>query len=285
MQEFTLSNGAAVHDLPVVRTVKEKITRVTLPRVAAHTQWQQAVAGLSVPPDCLTSGSFTACSLINVRFFVRVRVLSPASVCPPLAFCERGRGRERTDRQTERERERQTDRQTDRQTERETDRERERQRHAHTHARARTQRSGDSQTVTARQTDRQKDTDTDTGGRTVTENGERKSRARKTRATREIVGCLTSQQQASVSQGRICSDNFTCCHTEIEVADPTFYLTQSQYTDTWPTSPSTDPITPGAWQGSHWSANFWVTGMTRPRKNPGASGIWTRDLPLSRRTP
>ena len=73
---------------------------------------------------------------------------------------------------------------------------------------------------------------------------------------RLFVGCLTSQQQASVSQGRICSDNFTCCHTEIEVADQTFYLTQSQYTDTGPTSPSTDPITPGAWQGSHWSANF-----------------------------
>ena len=71
-----------------------------------------------------------------------------------------------------------------------------------------------------------------------------------------LVGCLTSQQQASVSQGRICSDNFTCCHTEIEVADQTFYLIQSQYTDTGPTSPSADPITPGAWQGSHWSANF-----------------------------
>ena len=100
-----------------------------------------------------------------------------------------------------------------------------------------------------------------------------------------LVGCLTSQQQASVSQGRICSDNFTCCHTEIEYADPTFYFTQSQYTDTGPTSPSADPITPGAWQGSHWNANFQVTGMTRTRKNPGASGIRTRDLPLSRRTP
>ena len=100
-----------------------------------------------------------------------------------------------------------------------------------------------------------------------------------------LLACLTSQQQASVSQGRICSDNFTCCHTEIEVADPTFYLTQSQYTDTGPTSPSADPITPGAWQGSHWSANFEVTRMTRPRKNPGASGIRTRDLPLSRLTP
>ena len=71
-----------------------------------------------------------------------------------------------------------------------------------------------------------------------------------------LVGCLTSQLQASVSQGRICSDNFTCCHTEIEVADPTFYLTQSRYTDTGPTSPSADPMTPGAWQGSHWSAKF-----------------------------
>ena len=71
-----------------------------------------------------------------------------------------------------------------------------------------------------------------------------------------FVGCLTSQQHASVSQGRICSDNFTCCHTEIEAADQTFHLTQSQYTDTGPTSPSADPIMPGAWQGSHWSANL-----------------------------
>ena len=71
-----------------------------------------------------------------------------------------------------------------------------------------------------------------------------------------LVGCLTSQQHASASQGRICSDNSTCCHTEIEVPDQTVYFTQSQYTDTEPTSPSADPITPGAWQGSHWSANF-----------------------------
>ena len=96
-----------------------------------------------------------------------------------------------------------------------------------------------------------------------------------------FVGCLTSQQHASVSQGQICSDKFTCCHTEIEFADQTFYLTQSQYTDTGPTSPSADPITPGAWQGSHWNANFEVTGMTRPRKksrrkrdsNPGSSAL------------
>ena len=100
-----------------------------------------------------------------------------------------------------------------------------------------------------------------------------------------LVGCLTSQQQASVSQGQICSDNFTCCHTEIEAAHQMFYLTQSQYTDTGPTSLSTDPITPGAWQGSLWSANFWVTSMTPSRKNPDASGIRTQDLPLPRQTP
>ena len=35
-----------------------------------------------------------------------------------------------------------------------------------------------------------------------------------------LVGCLTSQQHASVSQGQISSDNSTCCHSEIElVAD------------------------------------------------------------------
>ena len=71
-----------------------------------------------------------------------------------------------------------------------------------------------------------------------------------------LVACLTFQQHAGVAQGRICSDNCTCCHTEIEDADQTFYHAQSQYTDTVPTSPSDDPLTPVAWQGSHWSANF-----------------------------
>ena len=95
-----------------------------------------------------------------------------------------------------------------------------------------------------------------------------------------FVGCLTSQQHASVSQGQICPGNFMCCHTEIEVADQTVYLTQSQYTDTGLTSPSADPVMPGTWQGSHWRANFDST-----RKNPVASRIRTPDLPLPRRTP
>ena len=96
-----------------------------------------------------------------------------------------------------------------------------------------------------------------------------------------LVGCLTSQQHASVSHGRICLDNFTCCHTEIQVADPTFYLTQAQYTDTGPTSPSADPITPGAWQGSHWSADFlshWYDSTPKKSRcnrdsNPGPSSL------------
>ena len=94
-----------------------------------------------------------------------------------------------------------------------------------------------------------------------------------------FVGCLTSQQHASVSQGQSCSDNCTCCHTEIQVADPTFHLTQSQYTNTGPTSPNTDPITPGVWQGGHWSANFEVTGMKKEKSsrkqdsNPGSSAL------------
>ena len=69
---------------------------------------------------------------------------------------------------------------------------------------------------------------------------------------------------------------FTCCHTKTEAKDRTFYLAQSQYTDTEPTSPNTDPIMPGAWQGSHWSANFEVTSMTRPGKNHVAAGFEPR---------
>ena len=79
-----------------------------------------------------------------------------------------------------------------------------------------------------------------------------------------LVGCLTSQQHACVSHGPICSDKFTSCHNEIEAADQTSYLAQSQYTDTGPVSPGTDPITPGAKQGSHWSAIFSITGMSPP---------------------
>ena len=68
-----------------------------------------------------------------------------------------------------------------------------------------------------------------------------------------------------------------CCHTETEVADQSFYLTRSQHTDTRPTS--ADPTTPGAWQGSHWSANFEVTVIIRPGIIPTPqAGIEPRTL-------
>ena len=57
-----------------------------------------------------------------------------------------------------------------------------------------------------------------------------------------------------------------CCHTEIEVADPAFYLAQSQYTDTGPISPTTDLTTPGVWQGGYRSWNR--TQICRPRGGP-----------------
>ena len=96
-----------------------------------------------------------------------------------------------------------------------------------------------------------------------------------------LVGCLTSQQHASVPQRRICSHHFTCCHTETEVADQASYLTQSQYTDTEPTSLSTDPYNVRRLAGKPLECQFLITGMTRP----GASGNRTPDLSLSRRTP
>ena len=86
----------------------------------------------------------------------------------------------------------------------------------------------------------------------------------------DVVVCWFHNVPATttVSQGPICSDKFTCCHSDIEVANQTFYLTQSQYTDTGLTSPSADPTIPGAWQGSHWCANCQVTGMTQSGKIP-----------------
>ena len=79
-----------------------------------------------------------------------------------------------------------------------------------------------------------------------------------------------------------CSHNCICCHTEIEVADQTFYLAQSQYTDTWPISPRADPITANTWQGSHWTVSLEVTGMAQSGKksqrlksesNPGSAAL------------
>ena len=77
------------------------------------------------------------------------------------------------------------------------------------------------------------------------------------------------QKYVSEPQEKVCLDNGACCHTEIEVADLALCLTQSQYTDTRPTSFSTDPTAPAAWRGSHWSTNVEVTGMIqRGKRSP-----------------
>ena len=90
-----------------------------------------------------------------------------------------------------------------------------------------------------------------------------------------------SRQHASVSQGPLCSDNCSCCRTEIENAVQTFCLTHSQYTDAKPTSPSADSITPGAGQGNDRTTNCSVTGMTRPReRSTSKAGIDPRSVGL-----
>ena len=89
-----------------------------------------------------------------------------------------------------------------------------------------------------------------------------------------LIACLASQQHVSVSQRQICADNCTLCHTETEAADPTCYLAKSQCTDIGPTSPCAGTITPGTWQGNHWSPHSYVTDMTLPCKIPvGKAGI------------
>ena len=85
------------------------------------------------------------------------------------------------------------------------------------------------------------------------------------------------QQDASVSQGRICSGSCTCCHTEIEVAEQTFHLTQSQYTDTGPTL--TQYLKAPGRLATEVPIFFYVTGMTRlgKRSTPKA-GMESRRL-------
>ena len=96
-----------------------------------------------------------------------------------------------------------------------------------------------------------------------------------------LFGCLTSQQHASVSQGRICSDKLKCCNTEIEVVDPTFFLTQSQYTDAGSTSPSTGPIS----QGTTGVPILVSLVCLDPEKSPWTKRESNPGLPFSRRTP
>ena len=86
-----------------------------------------------------------------------------------------------------------------------------------------------------------------------------------------LIVCLLLNVPAryySVSQGRACSDDCSCCHTDAETAGQPLHITQSRYTDTGRTSPRANPISPDPWQDSHWSTKFEVTGRTQNVKIP-----------------
>ena len=101
-----------------------------------------------------------------------------------------------------------------------------------------------------------------------------------------LVGCLTSQQHASVSQGRICTDKFTWCHTwdrscrsNFPSHPVTVYWHRADQSQCWPINAQA----PGrvATGVPVFKSLVWLD----PGKNTVASGIRTLDLPLSRGTP
>ena len=64
-------------------------------------------------------------------------------------------------------------------------------------------------------------------------------------------------------QGRNCSDHFTCWHTEIQVTQQTFYLTQSRCTDTRSASPSAVTRTSGSGSVASKSSGSQITRKTQ----------------------
>ena len=94
---------------------------------------------------------------------------------------------------------------------------------------------------------------------------ESKKKKKKKKKNQFTLQCLTLRSQVYLRDGF--AQTTVCAATLREKFQiKIFYLTQSQYTETGPTSPSVDPITPGGWQGSYWSASFSLTGMIRPGK-------------------
>ena len=88
-------------------------------------------------------------------------------------------------------------------------------------------------------------------------------------------------RRATVPQERISLDRCMFCHSWIEVANQTCYLADPKHTDIGLTSPSADPIAPGAWQDIHWSTNVEVTGETRPgNRSVAKEGIKLRFVSL-----
>ena len=57
-----------------------------------------------------------------------------------------------------------------------------------------------------------------------------------------MLACLTSQQHVRVSQGRICSNNLRAASQRYKWQIKLFCLSQSQYTNTGPTSPSVETV-------------------------------------------
>ena len=97
-----------------------------------------------------------------------------------------------------------------------------------------------------------------------------------------LVGCITSHHHFSISQDG-CAQTILSAATLIEAVDVTCYLVQSQYTDMGLISPSVDPVTPDAWQGSHWSTNFKLLNDNL-EKDPQQKQESNPGLPLSRWT-
>ena len=61
--------------------------------------------------------------------------------------------------------------------------------------------------------------------------------------------------------------------SETEAADQTFYLIKSQNTDTGPTSPSADPITPGATGVPNFRHDSEKSPRRKRESNPGSASL------------
>ena len=86
-----------------------------------------------------------------------------------------------------------------------------------------------------------------------------------------LLGYLTSPATYECISGTDLLTQIYVLLIEKEAAGQAFFLTQPQYTDTGPTSSSADRISPGAWQGSHWSASFlsrWYESTQNPPPPP-----------------
>ena len=83
-------------------------------------------------------------------------------------------------------------------------------------------------------------------------------------------------------------DICTCCHTETEAADQICHITQSDCTDTGPTSPSNVSIIPGVRKNSHFRTAFLSERYDSTRKSggpiPGSPALEADILPQGSRS-